>query len=49
MAEAIGLPVSGDDLLEVTHRLNAFLDALSPLDSLPLERAEPLPVRPERE
>ncbi len=47
MAEAIGLRVSADDLPEVTHRLNAFLDALAPLESLPLERIAPLPVRPE--
>ncbi|HEV8440189.1 MAG TPA: hypothetical protein VGT40_19015 [Methylomirabilota bacterium] len=41
MAEALGLPVSPEDLVEVTHRLNAFIQALAPLADLPLETAEP--------
>jgi hypothetical protein len=43
MASAAGLPVTPDDLVEVTHRLNAFLEALAPLAALPLEAAEPVP------
>lgn len=47
MAEAAGLPLSDDDLPEVTHRLNAFLEALAPLASLPLDRVEPWPTLPD--
>jgi Asp-tRNA(Asn)/Glu-tRNA(Gln) amidotransferase C subunit len=47
LAEAVRLPVSSDDLAEVTHRLNAFLDALAQLADLPLERVEPLPMLPD--
>ena len=43
MANAAGLPVTPDDLAEVTHRLNAFLEALAPLAALPLDAAEPVP------
>jgi hypothetical protein len=43
MARASGLPVTPDDLGEVTHRLNAFLEALAPLAALPLDAAEPVP------
>jgi len=39
--------VSDDDLAEVTHRVNAFVEALGPLAALPLETVEPLPVAPE--
>jgi len=35
----------GDDAVEITHRLNAFLDALAALDELPLEQGEPWPTR----
>lgn len=44
MAEAVGLPMSAEDLVEVTHRLNAFLAALGPLGTLPLDRVEPIPI-----
>lgn len=44
MAEALGLPMSADDLVEVTHRLNALLDALEPLRELPLDSVEPVPT-----
>jgi hypothetical protein len=44
LARALGLPMSPGDLEEVTHRLNAFLEALAPLADLPLETADPLPV-----
>jgi hypothetical protein len=36
-----------EDLIEVTHRLNALIEALAPLAALPLESAEPAPVEPE--
>ena len=44
MAGALGLPMSPDDLAEVTHRLNALLEALEPLGELPLGEVEPVPV-----
>ncbi len=47
LAEAVRLPVSPDDLAEVTHRVNAFLEALAHLADLPLERVEPLPMLPD--
>ena len=46
LATAAGLTVTPDDLVEVTHRLNAFLEALAPLGALPLEDAEPVPFLP---
>ena len=49
IAGALALPIGDDDLAEVTHRLNAFLDALAPLARLPLESVEPLPSLPEPE
>lgn len=48
MAAALGLPLDADDLDEVTHRLNAFLRALAPLDALPLTQVEPVPIDPGR-
>ena len=47
LAEAAGLSLRDDDLAEVTHRVNAFVDALTPLAALPLDTVEPLPVAPE--
>lgn len=44
MAAALGLPVTADDVAEVTHRLNALLEALAPLAELPLETVEPVPM-----
>lgn len=49
MAEAAHLRLTPDDLVEVTHRLNAFLEALTPLGELPLDKVEPIPVPPERD
>jgi hypothetical protein len=49
LAAAAGLPLTDDDLAEVTHRVNAFVDALAPLAALPLDAVEPLPVAPEAE
>ena len=46
LASAARLTVTPDDLVEVTHRLNAFLEALAPLGELPLEAAEPVPFLP---
>ena len=43
LAAALGLPVTTDDLVEVTHRLNALIEALEPLAELPLETVEPVP------
>jgi hypothetical protein len=49
LALAAGLSLSDDDLAEVTHRVNAFVDALAPLAALPLDTVEPLPLAPEPE
>jgi Asp-tRNA(Asn)/Glu-tRNA(Gln) amidotransferase C subunit len=46
LANAAGLPMTPDDLVEVTHRLNAFLEALAPLAALPLDTVEPVPFIP---
>ncbi len=46
-AAALGLPVTPDDIAEVTHRLNALLEALAPLAELPLHTIEPFPVLPD--
>ena len=43
LAAALGLPVTADDLAEMTHRLNALIEALEPLAELPLEAVEPVP------
>ncbi|HKQ63958.1 MAG TPA: hypothetical protein VJZ73_03065 [Methylomirabilota bacterium] len=42
LAAALGLPVTAEDLVEVTHRLNGLIDALEPLAALPLETIEPV-------
>ena len=47
MAAALGLSMSPDDLAEVTHRLNALLEALEPLGELPLDEVEPVPIVPD--
>jgi hypothetical protein len=47
MAAALGLPVTPDDVAEVTHRLNALLEALAPLRDLPLETVEPVSLSPD--
>ena len=41
LAAALGLPITPDDLVEVTHRLNALVEALEPLAALQLETIEP--------
>jgi hypothetical protein len=47
LAATAGLTLSHDDLAEVTHRVNAFVEALASLGELPLETVEPLPVAPD--
>lgn len=51
LAQALQLPLSAEDTAEVTHRLNAFIQALDPLTDLPTAGAEtpPAPIDPERE
>ena len=44
LAAALGLPVTPEDVTEVTHRLNALIEALAPLADLPLETVEPVPI-----
>lgn len=50
MAATLGLPMSREDLAEVTHRLNAFIEALLPLSELAADAPEPVPapVDPDR-
>ena len=47
LAAAYGLPLAGEDLTEVTHRLNAMRDALAPLAGLALDNASPAPPSPD--
>ena len=47
LAAAYGLHLAGEDLTEVTHRLNAMRDALAPLAELALENASPAPPSPD--
>ena len=47
LAAAYGLPLAGEDLTEVTHRLNAMRDALAPLAALPLDTVTPAPPSPD--
>jgi Asp-tRNA(Asn)/Glu-tRNA(Gln) amidotransferase C subunit len=49
LAQALELPLSDDDATEVTHRLNAFIDALAPLSELPSDgpEATPAPIDPD--
>jgi hypothetical protein len=49
LAKAAGLPLADDDLPEVTHRVNALVEALAPLAALPLDTVEPLPITPDPE
>jgi len=46
LAVALGLAPTDDDLIEITHRLNAMRDALAPLAALPLDTVEPTPPSP---
>jgi hypothetical protein len=47
LGDALGLPMDAEDLSEVTHRLNALLEALAPLAELPLGDEDPVPILPE--
>jgi hypothetical protein len=47
LARALGLSMTAEDLAEVTHRLNGLLDALAPLEALPLDTVEPVPAPPD--
>ena len=46
LAASLGLTPTDDDLVEVTHRLNAMRDALESLATLPLDTVEPAPPAP---
>lgn len=50
LGAALGLAIAPDDLAEVTHRLNAFVDALAPLGDLAGAGPDPVPapVDPDR-
>jgi Asp-tRNA(Asn)/Glu-tRNA(Gln) amidotransferase C subunit len=50
LARALQLSLTAEDAAEVTHRLNAFLEALAPLAELDTEGvdAAPAPVDPDR-
>ena len=49
LAAALELPMTDEDAAEVTHRLNAFIEALAPLVELPADGLEavPAPVDPD--
>jgi hypothetical protein len=50
LAQALQLPLSAEDSAEVTHRLNAFIQALAPLTELAAgAEAPPAPIDPDRE
>ena len=44
LAQALELTLTAEDLTEVTHRLNAFIEALAPLADLPPGGPEPVPA-----
>ena len=49
LARALALPLTDEDAAEVTHRLNAFIEALAPLAALRADDVEatPAPVDPD--
>ena len=49
LARAMDLPLTDEDAAEVTHRLNAFIEALAPLTELRAEGVEatPAPIDPD--
>ena len=51
LAEALQLTMTLEDAVEVTHRLNAFIEALDPLTGLASRDADaaPAPIDPDRE
>ena len=44
LTQALALPLTPEDAAEVTHRLNAFIEALTPLADLPPGGPEPVPA-----
>lgn len=50
LAQVLQLPLTAEDAAEVTHRLNAFLEALAPLVELDADGvdATPAPIDPDR-
>jgi Asp-tRNA(Asn)/Glu-tRNA(Gln) amidotransferase C subunit len=50
LAQVLQLPLTDEDAAEVTHRLNAFLDALAPLAELDTDGVDavPAPIDPDR-
>ena len=50
LARALRLPLTPEDAAEVTHRLNALIEALAPLTDLPAggPEATPAPIDPAR-
>jgi Asp-tRNA(Asn)/Glu-tRNA(Gln) amidotransferase C subunit len=44
LAQALELSLTPEDAAEVTHRLNAFIEALAPLAELPPGGPEPVPA-----
>ena len=40
LAQALALPITPEDTTEVTHRLNAFIEALAPLAELSMDAPE---------
>jgi len=40
LAQALALPMTPEDTTEVTHRLNAFIEALAPLAEISMEAPE---------
>lgn len=49
LAGALELPMTAEDTTEVTHRLNAFFEALAPLAELSMDAPEaaPAPIDPD--
>ena len=50
LAQVLQLAVTDEDAAEVTHRLNAFLEALAPLAELDTDGVDavPAPIDPDR-
>ena len=48
LARVRQLPLTAEDTAEMTHRLNAFLEALAPLADTEGVDAAPAPVDPDR-
>ena len=44
LGRAIGITISEEDLLEVTHTVNAMLTAIGGIDVQGVEEVEPLPI-----